>query len=62
MIDIKKILVPIDFSLGSRVALRHAIGVAQRFGATIEVIHSWEPAPVVICEFVSKPDMLILWP
>jgi universal stress protein A len=47
MIDMKRILVPIDFSLGSRIALRHAVGIADRFGARIEVIHIWEPAPVV---------------
>ncbi len=47
MIDMKRILVPIDFSLGSRVALRHALGIAKRFDSHVEVIHIWEPAPVV---------------
>lgn len=47
MTDFKRILVPIDFSLGSRVALQHALAIARRFGATVEVMHVWEPEPVI---------------
>jgi nucleotide-binding universal stress UspA family protein len=47
MAEMKNILVPIDFSLGSRVALKQALTLAERFGARVEVIHIWEPSPVV---------------
>lgn len=47
MPDIKSILVPVDFSLGSRAALRHAALLAERFDAKVEVIHVWEPSPVI---------------
>jgi nucleotide-binding universal stress UspA family protein len=47
MNDIKCILVPVDFSLGARMALRHAAMIARRFEARLEVIHIWEPSPVV---------------
>ena len=47
MSDIRTILVPIDFSLGSRAALRHAAMIAERFGARIQLLHVWEPSPVV---------------
>lgn len=46
----KRILVPLDFSLGSRAALRHAVALAERFGARVEVLHVWEPSPVVAPE------------
>ncbi|MBI4818856.1 MAG: universal stress protein [Deltaproteobacteria bacterium] len=41
MIQVKSILVPVDFSEGSRYALEYAIGLAQKFGASIEVLHAW---------------------
>jgi universal stress protein A len=50
---IQKILVPIDFSEGSRAALRHAVFLAERFAATIETLHVWEPAPYVTPDQVA---------
>jgi nucleotide-binding universal stress UspA family protein len=47
MTDFKRVLVPIDLSLGSRVALQEALTLARRFDARLEVIHVWEPEPVV---------------
>lgn len=39
----KRILVPTDFSPGSRDALDHATGLAERFGATVVALHIWQP-------------------
>lgn len=47
MIDFKRILVPVDFSLGSRMALRYALSLAKAYGGTVTAIHVWEPEPVV---------------
>lgn len=41
--EIRKILVPIDFSSCSRGALEHALALANRyFGAQVDVLHVWE--------------------
>ncbi|MEZ0228389.1 MAG: universal stress protein [Planctomycetota bacterium] len=47
MADIRKILVPVDFSTCSRDALEHAIALSERYyGASIDVLHVWEsPRP-----------------
>src|SRR5690606_1647440 len=42
MFNVKKILVPVDFSNGSRHALRHAFDLAERLGAEVQVLHVWE--------------------
>lgn len=39
MINIKKILVPVDFSEGSELALRYAASFAVEFGAQIHLVH-----------------------
>jgi len=39
----KRILVPTDFSSGSRAALDHAADLAERFGATVVALHVWQP-------------------
>ena len=49
----KKILVPVDFSPSSLLALETAIELAARFGATFELLHVWEPPPVY------GPDALV---
>jgi universal stress protein A len=43
MPKITRILVPVDFSDGSKAALRHAESLARRFFARIDVLHIWEP-------------------
>ena len=40
--DIKRILVPVDFSASSRRALDYAHGVAVKFGATLHLVHVCE--------------------
>ncbi len=42
MESIRTILVPVDFSEGSRRALLYASELASRFGATIDVLHVWD--------------------
>lgn len=51
--ELKRILVPIDFSEGSRAALRQAVLLGQRLGAQIDAIHVWEPSPVVTPDNVT---------
>ena len=53
---ISRILVPIDFSPSSRAALEHATFLAGRLGASLEVLHVWEPPGYV------GPDTLALLP
>ncbi|HEX9614633.1 MAG TPA: universal stress protein [Bacteroidota bacterium] len=42
-IELKRILVPIDFSEHSRKALQYAIPFAQQFGASIDLVYVVEP-------------------
>jgi nucleotide-binding universal stress UspA family protein len=46
MIEIRRILCPIDFSDHSRRALDHAIAVARWYESTLTVLHVFSPAPV----------------
>jgi nucleotide-binding universal stress UspA family protein len=46
MIEIRRILCPIDFSDYSRRALDHAVAIARWYGSTITVMHAFSPAPV----------------
>lgn len=39
---IQRLLVPVDFSDGSRAALEYAIMVAEQFGASLDILHVWE--------------------
>ena len=40
---IDRILVPLDFSPQSQEALDYACFIAARFGASVDVLHVWEP-------------------
>lgn len=51
--DIKRILVPVDFSECSTAALRYAAGIAKQFGASLDVLHVLELPHYVI------PDVLV---
>lgn len=44
-IDIHRILVPVDFSDASDIALEYAIDLAARHRAIVEVLHVWELGP-----------------
>ena len=46
MIEIRRILCPIDFSDHSRRALDHAVAIARWYESTITVLHVFSPTPV----------------
>jgi universal stress protein A len=52
---LKKILVPVDYSDGSRVAMEYALFLAERFDAEIEILHVAE-IPEGEEHTVVKPD------
>ncbi|MCA9544464.1 MAG: universal stress protein [Myxococcales bacterium] len=56
MTDFKRILVPVDFSECSRVAVRQAIDLAQKYGATLELFHAYEPPYYVGDVLIQIPD------
>src|SRR5688500_17795398 len=45
MIEIRRILCPVDFSDYSRRALDHAIAIARWYGSTVTALHVVSPAP-----------------
>jgi universal stress protein A len=46
----KRILVPVDFSESSRDALRYAVRLARKLGASIDAVTVWQPASFVPVE------------
>ena len=53
-----RILVPVDFSAHSDLALRYATTLADRFGATVEVLHVVED-PFVSGAWSAEPSCRI---
>ena len=49
MIEIRRILCPVDFSEYSRRALDHAIAIARCYEATVTALHVFSPVPVAAC-------------
>lgn len=64
--DFKHILVPVDYSVHSKNSLEYAAGLAERFGAKLDVVHVWDrptyvPETVVVVkegESKSLADMI----
>jgi nucleotide-binding universal stress UspA family protein len=54
MLEIHKILVPVDFSECSKAALESAAALAERFEASVDVLHVWEPPHLVGPEFLIR--------
>lgn len=52
MVSIERILVPVDFSDGSDVAVKEALAFAAAVGAEVHVLHVWQPPPYVVPEMV----------
>ena len=48
----RRILVPVDFSETSRLAVQTAMELGARFGASIDLVHVWEPPPL-------RPDLMV---
>lgn len=53
---IRRILVPLDFSEASRLALEQALQLAGKTGASVEVLHVWEPPKYL------SPDVMLSVP
>jgi nucleotide-binding universal stress UspA family protein len=56
MKPIQRILVPVDFSASSRAALEAAAFLAEKLGASVDVLHVWEPPGYV------GPEVMIHMP
>lgn len=53
---IRKILVPVDYSEHSRAALAFAVDVARKYGALLDVVHTWDrPTYVTDAVVVHHP-------
>jgi nucleotide-binding universal stress UspA family protein len=49
--DIRKILVPVDFSEHSQRALDEAIGLAKTFGAQLHLLHCYQIHPAAVAPY-----------
>ena len=49
--DIRKILVPVDFSDHSQRALDEAVGLAKTFGAQIHLLHCYQIHPTAVAPY-----------
>ncbi len=50
----QQILVPIDFSPASMVALEHAVRIAQRSEAAIDLLYVWDPPALVSADELNE--------
>jgi universal stress protein A len=53
---IRRILVPVDYSSCSRAALRFAADLAQRYQATLDVVHVWDRPSYVTDAVMTHRD------
>ena len=53
---IQRILVPVDYSSCSRTALGFAAELAQRFGATLDVVHVWDRPSYITDVVMSRNE------
>jgi nucleotide-binding universal stress UspA family protein len=52
---IERILVPVDYSPCSRAALQFAVELAERFQATLDIVHAWDkPSYVTEAVLMNK--------
>ncbi len=56
MFHISRILCPTDFSPGASAALEIAASIAERFDASIDVLHVWSPPVVVAFDAAIIPS------
>lgn len=40
--EFKRFLVPVDYSEHSKASLKYAVDLAERFGASLDVVHVWD--------------------
>ncbi|MBU8894621.1 universal stress protein [Corallococcus sp. H22C18031201] len=50
------ILVPVDLTEGSAAVVDYALQIARPFGASVDIVHAWEPPQYV------APDLLVASP
>jgi nucleotide-binding universal stress UspA family protein len=55
-LTLKKILVPVDFSEGAEPAIALAATMARKFGASVELLHIWQPPPLIPLPVVVVPS------
>jgi nucleotide-binding universal stress UspA family protein len=56
--SIKRILVPVDYSACSGLALRFAAELGQRLGATLDAVHVWDRPSYVSDVVMTRSDPL----
>ena len=56
MSAIRRILVPLDFSSGSDVAIETALALAAQLGGEVHALHVWQPPPYMV------PEMMVTVP
>ncbi len=56
--QVKKILYATDLSKNSAYAFYYAVDMAQKKGATIVILHSVEPVPAYVRNYISGADKL----
>jgi nucleotide-binding universal stress UspA family protein len=56
--DFARVLVAVDFSEGSKAALAIAAKLAQIHGGTLDVVHTWDIAPVLAPDVTLGSDVL----
>ena len=61
MLDIKRILVPLDFSANSELALDYARAMAQRFGAELHLLHVCEMPAMIAAPANSYAESCSEW-
>jgi nucleotide-binding universal stress UspA family protein len=49
-LEIKRILVPVDFSEASNTGVRHAVVLAKHFGSDLMVLNVVPPVPALACQ------------
>ncbi len=52
--NVRRILVPVDFSMASKDAVRAALTIAERFDAEVELLHMWMRIPGLAFEFGAQ--------
>ena len=59
--DVRTIVFPTDFSPASTSAAKVALGVAERLGARVELVHAWMPAASVLFDaaYIPSPSDVI---
>jgi nucleotide-binding universal stress UspA family protein len=58
MINIKKILCPVDFFPASHAAVKYAAGLAANYDATIHFLHVLTPIPLTAYEYVDTEEVI----